>query len=87
MVLKRKTSEGLLRSTPSSVAAAAEEFVHGYFDIMSNTTGMPELIEAGTAYYADAPLKANRFGQKTVTDPERVFQEAAGEYIGHRVGA
>jgi hypothetical protein len=58
------------------------ESTHAYMAMMKNSPEFQEMISRGRAYYVRAPLQEGLF---TAKNPERVFQEAVGEYVGNRV--
>lgn len=64
----------------SAIRAIYEEATHAYFDRVSDETRFSRLITAGERHY----LGAQTTESAITTDPCRVFQEAAGTYVGHR---
>jgi len=77
-------NEGGMRPGPawstSSVASLYHESTHAYLDIYKNVASVQAFTKAGIAYYTGARLADGQ----TVSDPERVFQEAAASYVGER---
>lgn len=67
--------------TNQAVDAAYHEATHAYLKQGSKNKGVAAMVKKGTSYYKNAPLK----GGTKADDAERVFHEAAGEYVGHRV--
>jgi hypothetical protein len=66
-----------------AVATVYHEGTHAYFGLMKGVSPVKELVEEGIAYYQGAPLKGVPGG--TVSQSERVVQEAAGMYVDNRV--
>ena len=64
------------------IATIYEEFTHAYFDLKSDAKDprVVALLGAAKAYYRGAPMKDG----SPCDDPERVTQEAVGEYVGGR---
>ena len=80
--LSRQGAYGITFAS-SAVGTVYHEFTHAYFDLQENRPHIRRLIQDGIRYYTSAPLK----GGGRVTDPERVFHEAAGEYCDKSAGA
>lgn len=57
------------------------ECTHAYFDLKSEDPKVRTVLTAGQQYYRSAPLK----GGGVSHDETRLVQEAAAEYVGHRV--
>jgi len=65
----------------SGLRTIYEEATHAYLDIISDEPRFSRFIEKGEQHYKGALTTKS----KVTTDPMRVFQEAAGGYVGHRV--
>lgn len=65
----------------TGVQTIYHESTHAYFDLLSGEPAVSDVIRHGEAHYEEAPLQ----GGGTGDDPERIFQEAAASYVGHRV--
>lgn len=64
----------------SSIRTIYEEATHAYLDLVSNEQRFSLFIAAGERHYRGAPMT----GGKITTDPGRVFQEAAANYVANR---
>ena len=64
----------------STIQTIYHESTHAYLDLKENERKFKEFIREGIAYYRGAPLQ----GGGVADDPDRVFQEAAASYVGHR---
>jgi hypothetical protein len=62
------------------LAQLYHESLHAYIDVGSNAA-TKRIMTIGEGYYKDAPLENG----STVSDTEKVTQEAACEYAGNRV--
>ena len=58
-----------------------EESVHAYLDLVADQPRFQQFIAEGERHYQGAPMR----GGGTTSDPWQVFQEAAANYVGHRV--
>jgi hypothetical protein len=88
MSLSRDTMDTVENFSPllpfgesAGIQTIFHESTHAYFDLESKDPNTAKIIETGQQHYKDAPLKMG----KVADDPNRVFQEAAASYVGHRV--
>ncbi|OPY82841.1 MAG: hypothetical protein A4E65_00748 [Syntrophorhabdus sp. PtaU1.Bin153] len=65
----------------SAIRTIYEEATHAYLDLASDEPGFNRFIGAGERHYEGARTR----GGTVTTDPGRVFQEAAANYVAHRV--
>jgi hypothetical protein len=70
-----------LPSESSQLATLYHESTHAWLDLAKNESAVTKLFDEGRMHYEAAPLKN---GAKA-DDPERLFHEAMGVYVGHRV--
>ncbi len=88
MVLEKNVIEGV---TPLSLAAPLGEMTaiqtiyheatHAWLDLQEDNPEVAALMKDGIKHYKGAPLMR---GAKKADDPERIFHEAMGSYVGHR---
>jgi len=64
----------------SAVRTIYEEATHAYLDLLSDEPRFSHFISAGERHYQGARTA----GGTVTTDPGRVFQEAAANYVAHR---
>jgi hypothetical protein len=64
----------------SAIRTIYEEATHAYLDLVSDEPRFRRFITAGEQHYQGAPTARGT----TTTDPGRVFQEAAANYVAHR---
>jgi hypothetical protein len=64
----------------STIGTIYHESTHAYLDIRENEKKFEDFVTAGVRYYDGAKLK----GGSVSSDPDRLFQEAAGCYVGYR---
>jgi len=67
------------------IATLYEEFTHAYFDLKSDEKDgeVLQLLREAEGYYRGAPMTDG----SQCSDPARVTQEAAGEFVGRRAAA
>lgn len=63
------------------IDALVEELTHGFMDVYSDQAVAVSIRVAGRSHYERAIMADGRI----TDDPERVFQEAVGQYVAHRV--
>lgn len=80
-MLKTEFRAGGTMGEASTIQTVYHESTHAFLDLKDNEVKFKEFIRRGTDYYRQAPL----VGGGTGTDPDRIFQEAAASYVGHRV--
>jgi hypothetical protein len=64
------------------------ESTHAFFDVHRKDPKVRELIDEGRRYYEHAPVRNSSQTEDLsipTTDPDRVFQEAAAEYVANRI--
>lgn len=90
MFLKPSTVEsaqGVSLDLPRGEALAVQtiyhEGTHAYLDLIKDQPAVAALIREGERHYRGAPLVDKSKGDDYV----RLFQEAMGEYVGHRAAA
>jgi hypothetical protein len=64
----------------SAIRTVYEEATHAYLDLVADTPKFRRFIAGGERHYTGARTTEG----VPNTDPMRVFQEAAGTYVGHR---
>lgn len=71
---------------PGHIGTPVEEIVHGYMKLYPDTPVVRSITRAGRAAYDGSLVVDVRTRRREVAqDPERVFQEAVGGYVAHRV--
>jgi len=88
LVLRRETLDAVDELSPdlpfgelSTVYTLYHEATHAWLDLHADESPVAGLISDGEEHYADAPLVDGR----TTSDEHRLFQEAAGDYVGSRM--
>jgi hypothetical protein len=64
----------------TTIGTLYHESTHAYLDLRDGEKKFKDFIRDGENYYKGASLA----GGKTANDPDRIFQEAAASYVGHR---
>jgi len=59
------------------------EATHAWFDLKEDDGDVKTIVREGERYYENSPLEDKTVGD----DPDRIFQEAAASYVGHRIAA
>lgn len=82
-----RSVEGMSPAPPfgeaSGIRTIYEESAHAFIDLMENDPRFKAFISAGERHYKGAPVS----GRRVTSDPERVFNEAAANYVAHRVAS
>lgn len=77
----KKISPSYPTGESTALGTLYHEATHRYLLLRSEEQIVKKLRTSGEKYYKNAPLER----KETADDPERLFQEAAGEYVDHRV--
>lgn len=90
LILRRDTLDAVDELSPdlpfgerSAVYTLYHEATHAWLDLHADAPPVAGSIADGEAHFADAPLTDGR----TTSDAHRLFQEAAGDYVGSRMAS
>jgi RHS repeat-associated protein len=93
LILESRTVEGVMHGFNSTnVGTLYHESAHAYMDIAANEKKHASVLDNARNHYAQYPVYKNSYGSprhdpEPATDPERITQEAIGEYTGAKVSA
>ncbi len=88
LILRRDTLGAVDELSPdlpfgerSAIYTLYHEATHAWLDLHADASPVAGVIADGEAHYTDAPLTDGR----ATSDAHRLFQEAAGDYVGSRM--